>query len=288
MRILIQAGAGINVQDESGMTPIMDAISVGSEDASRILIEAGAKLEYRDEEQRTALWYAIIGELENCVRLLIEAGVDLETWIDKMTPLALAIHSNQFDIVEQLLKAGADVHSKDGNGRLALSKVETPWIDPRIHHLLSNYGADILMLDDEDYVGPGICFVRGDDDVDGEEDLYCYLIEEDIFAGRVFGGTVSEVGRNREYGEDNEQNDQSKGRGDVFGAPLEDGNDNGSDEMNELEMGQGDEGEEGAHETRRTEQENIVSDDMNDEREDESEGDIAKSSSRKRLKLSET
>jgi hypothetical protein len=195
----------------------------------------------------------------------------------------LAVNCNQVDIVEQLLNAGADVHSKDENGRLALSNVETPWIDPRIHHLLSNYGADILMPDDEDYVGPGIGFVRGDYDVDEDEDLYD-SVEEDIFAGRVFGGTVSEVGSNSEDGEVNKRVEQSNGPQDVLGAPLEVGNDDGSEEMNDLETGQGDKGE-GEHEAGRTEQEDTVSDDMNDEWEDESEEEIAEARSTKRPRL---
>jgi Ankyrin repeats (3 copies) len=232
---LIEAGADINVQNDFGSTPGRNEISDGSEDACRLLLEAGAKLEYRDKKQRTALWYAIACGHENFVRLLIEAGVDLETWIDGMTPLAVAVEYNEFGIVEQLLNAGADVHSRDENGRLALSNVETSWIDPRIRHLLLNYGSDVLMSDDEDYVESGIRFVRDDYDVDEDGDMYD-SVEEDIFAGRVFGGTVRKVENDREDGEVKERDEQSNGREDVLGAPKG-GNDDGSEQMDGLGTG---------------------------------------------------
>ena len=73
-RILIDAGANVNVQNEWDSTPLHVAASRGKVEISRMLIGAGADVDAQDEVGWTPLhWAAWNGEIES-VRMLIDAG----------------------------------------------------------------------------------------------------------------------------------------------------------------------------------------------------------------------
>lgn len=108
MSILIDAGADVNKQDQTGFTVLMAAAFEGYNQLVDILLRSGAEINASMESGRTALTLAVSMGHTETVRLLIEAGADLET-IDKSgnTPLMIAKSKGFEEIVELLKEAGA-------------------------------------------------------------------------------------------------------------------------------------------------------------------------------------
>ena len=131
--------------DEQGFTPLTFAIFNDRIEMAQLLLDAGANLEARDNFGRTALDTAIhwstsrenieavqllldagadpqttlVKAIQNdksppVVQALIDAGADLEARTgDGPTPLMLAVSSNNIEMVQLLLHAGADIYARD-------------------------------------------------------------------------------------------------------------------------------------------------------------------------------
>jgi uncharacterized protein len=67
-------GVDVNVTDQTGSTPLLEAARYGHEDICRILIAAGANLKSKDKDGKTALQLAIQGNHDEVVRVLKQAG----------------------------------------------------------------------------------------------------------------------------------------------------------------------------------------------------------------------
>jgi len=96
---LVDAGANVNYHDNSGVTPLMNAIQVGNLVSAQWLMGKGADLNAIDRRGWSALmvatWY---GRIE-AVRLLINAGADPSVVSrDRRTALSIAVHQKQPDI----------------------------------------------------------------------------------------------------------------------------------------------------------------------------------------------
>jgi ankyrin repeat protein len=158
-RALLQAGAEINKTSQStNQTPLHVAVRVKSIPMVRLLLEWGADLSVRNREGITPLHlcvqdseYADFGRSLKIAQLVLEAGAGVdprtfmrmeESYRDEfgMTPLLWAAHGpltdgyrgnkrlnpeqlprSRTEMVELLLKYGADVHAKDKYGNTALS-----------------------------------------------------------------------------------------------------------------------------------------------------------------------
>src|SRR4051812_34335581 len=57
-RLLLDAGARVNVKNTNGSTPLMHAAAPGHRGVVRLLLEAGAQVDTRDSQGRTALLVA--------------------------------------------------------------------------------------------------------------------------------------------------------------------------------------------------------------------------------------
>lgn len=65
MKILIDAGADLNIADNAGMAPLMYAANAG---ISRLLLDAGAKIDSENDDGWTTLMYAAMRD-DFCKRL---------------------------------------------------------------------------------------------------------------------------------------------------------------------------------------------------------------------------
>ncbi len=70
MKMLVEAGADINIQDQYGQTPLMRAVRRENKDFVKYLCDAGADLEIKDNSGKTAYDYAngkseILGIMQN-------------------------------------------------------------------------------------------------------------------------------------------------------------------------------------------------------------------------------
>ena len=109
MTMLIEAGADVNAQSETGITALIAAALRGSNQLVDILLRSGAEINATQESTgRTVLACAVEWEHTETVRLLIEAGADLEI-ADKQgnTPLMTAKSKGSEEIIELLIEAGA-------------------------------------------------------------------------------------------------------------------------------------------------------------------------------------
>jgi hypothetical protein len=135
IRTLLMNGAGVNVRDREGMTPLALDIRSVPDDAkalviARMLIAAGANVNLKDKTNTTPLMHAVYlfedrhGEM---VKLLLKAGADANAADDYGTTVLIhAIHAASQEAaliknVMALIHAGARVNARNKLGQTALS-----------------------------------------------------------------------------------------------------------------------------------------------------------------------
>ena len=74
VRMLIEKGADVNVQNKNGTTPLMFASFDGHTEVARMLIENGADVNIKSDNGKTALKYAMKYNKKKIVSLLRQAG----------------------------------------------------------------------------------------------------------------------------------------------------------------------------------------------------------------------
>ncbi|MBQ9817689.1 MAG: ankyrin repeat domain-containing protein [Proteobacteria bacterium] len=150
IRALIKAGAKINSQDESGMTPLMHATEMphgeklGS-DIVRLLIESGADAKMSDIDGRNVLSHLSYDLEPEIVKLLLKKGVDAKQKNeDGSTPLMFQCNP---EIMKLLIDAGADVNAKNKEGKTALIALPEFCHYSETYEHLVKAGADINAKD---------------------------------------------------------------------------------------------------------------------------------------------
>jgi ankyrin repeat protein len=117
---LIVLGANVDWQDEENYnwTPLHWAAGYGRVEIARMLIDAGADVNVQDEWGKTSLhWAASRGKVE-IAQMLIDAGADLNLQTNGgWTPLHMAAWHRRLEIVRMLIDAGArkDIPNKNGH-----------------------------------------------------------------------------------------------------------------------------------------------------------------------------
>ena len=157
-RLLIEKGADVNARDGAGMTVVQQAAGSNHIELVRLLVAKGAAVNTADEGGFTPLIAAAGASDRNAavVKLLIEHGapVNAKTGdtaemvkngpiaLGHMTALQIAAGQANFDAVEALVKAGADVNAKDVRGATPLVfAVATDHANPKLIELLLGKGA---------------------------------------------------------------------------------------------------------------------------------------------------
>jgi ankyrin repeat protein len=120
LKYLVNKGANVNIANEFGHTPLINAIRSDSLRNVKILCEAGINVNFADKFGYTALHKsAMLGDVES-INILMEYKADIHAK-DKQGKTALhyaAINGNN-DVITTLLKAGAKIDAKDNSDNTA-------------------------------------------------------------------------------------------------------------------------------------------------------------------------
>jgi TonB family protein len=113
------AGDKLTDVDASGWTPLMYAASSYGNSVVDELLKAGANVNARSEQGETALMASAVAGMVD--EDLLHAGADVNAVNNRgMTTLMVLAQRGNPREIETLLKAGADAHKKDAEGRTAL------------------------------------------------------------------------------------------------------------------------------------------------------------------------
>ncbi|CAE7897032.1 Kinase D-interacting substrate of 220 kDa [Symbiodinium microadriaticum] len=123
VRLLLEAGAAVDLTDRQGNTALTLATANGHIEALRLLLGAGANIGQTDKDGRTALsWASSIGHVK-AAELLLEAGADTNATDHGLnTSLIWASANGHAEILRLLLEVGAAKNCTDHNGRTALMR----------------------------------------------------------------------------------------------------------------------------------------------------------------------
>ncbi len=128
IRLLIKAGADVNVKDEYGSTPLHTAALTNSEETINLLIKYGAKVSAKDTQGKTPLHVAASYSASRAARALLTHGADpMARDKDGNTPLHyITIKESTKDAIktaEILINAGADPNARGEFNRTPLFTV---------------------------------------------------------------------------------------------------------------------------------------------------------------------
>jgi ankyrin repeat protein len=157
-RLLIEKGADVNARDESGMSVLEQAAASNHIELVRLLLAKDAAVNSADGGGFTPLLQAAGNGDRNAplVKLLLEHGAIANVksgdtfeivkngpiLLGHLTPLQIAAGMANYEAVEALLKAGADVNAKDVRDATPLVfAVTTDHANPKIVELLLAKGA---------------------------------------------------------------------------------------------------------------------------------------------------
>ncbi len=149
---ILQDGADIEEQNRHGWTPLMAAALHAQVDLARLLLEHGADLNATNAEGKCAIHYAAMRGGPEAVRLLVRFGADVNA-VDKFggyVPLHLSAAHCSREIVEDtcaaLLAAGANVNARNKWGSTALWLAATAGRGDLVDFLL-RHGAELEIRD---------------------------------------------------------------------------------------------------------------------------------------------
>ena len=108
VKALLEAGAPVEAESRYGVRPIALAAQNGSPEALKLLLEAGADPETAGPGGETALLTAARTGVLPAVNVLLDAGADLNAAVNHQKPIHWAAAEGHAEVVERLIKAGAD------------------------------------------------------------------------------------------------------------------------------------------------------------------------------------
>lgn len=122
VKYLTSVGADVNNRNINGITPLMKASSLGTDEIVELLLENGADAKALSMDGFTALMAAALGSVSfDIMKTLIDNGSDInaQTGVSGSTALMFAVYAGSPKKVELLIKSGADPTIVDKNMKTA-------------------------------------------------------------------------------------------------------------------------------------------------------------------------
>ena len=122
VQVLIDAGADIDTKDDDGRSPLHLASISGELTTMKMLVKAGADVRATDAETATCLMVAAYHGHTDTVRYLVslqEVDLNHQQYRNK-TALHFAVNKKHADVVQVLIDAGADIETRNDEGRSPL------------------------------------------------------------------------------------------------------------------------------------------------------------------------
>ncbi|XP_068236789.1 kinase D-interacting substrate of 220 kDa B-like [Palaemon carinicauda] len=141
-----------DVQDGQGASLLTAAAKIGSLDVLKAALNAGAFIDLQDETGWTALNHAASKNHTGVARYLILVGANVNIPNNDFgdTPLIWAVYNENFELTKALVEAGANINHKEFDGDSPLNMASAPEKNTEIFKYLIDNGADV---DDQDNDG---------------------------------------------------------------------------------------------------------------------------------------
>jgi ankyrin repeat protein len=111
--LLLERKADLAGNTKRGWSPLIFAATRNYPRIVEKLIRAGAGVDHRDKSMNTALIYAVLSGSNHSVKILLEGGASIDDKLFspvKYSPLQLAAALKNFQAVQYLVEAGADIN----------------------------------------------------------------------------------------------------------------------------------------------------------------------------------
>lgn len=152
VKLLVDAGADVNLKNSEGNTSIHMAFDVTDEEIIKLLCDCGADVSIENNEGSTAMEVCIYSDDFKCsvnmAKMFFDAGGDVNRkTIDGETLLHLAAAGCEEDLVRYLISLGLDVNARDDCGQTPLLSVaESDCFDMR--QLRQDYMSSLGPMDE--------------------------------------------------------------------------------------------------------------------------------------------
>jgi ankyrin repeat protein len=188
--LLAQDPALLNSQNESGRTPLLEAVLSRQPAVCEFLLAKGADCNLANKEGFSPLHFAaFLGEVE-LAKMLIAKGASFTANANVIgaTPLDLAVNAGRKEMVTLLIAKGAPLNLKDKKGNTPLLKAVLAG-QAEIAGLLVHRGAAV---DEKDQMGSTPLLLAA---LTGQKELAAWLIEKgaDVNTANSLGGTPVSV-----------------------------------------------------------------------------------------------
>ncbi|GFY79988.1 ankyrin repeat protein [Trichonephila inaurata madagascariensis] len=112
----------LNAKDSMGYTALHKAVFSKHFDEVKLLIDKGARVDVQDKHELTPLFYAVMKNDEKMIKFLVETG-NVNVNLGKYNnPLGIAISHGYMELAEYLINKGANLDQQDSIGRTLLHK----------------------------------------------------------------------------------------------------------------------------------------------------------------------
>lgn len=116
-KILVDAGAVINIMATDNYTPLHIAAERGHIEVAKLLIDKGADINVKMWSHKTPLHFAVANNNMEMVKYLLNKHADINAQDkDGNTPLHFAVAKNNMEMARTLIGNGADINIKNCEG----------------------------------------------------------------------------------------------------------------------------------------------------------------------------